>query len=71
MEKLKGWRTIIATWVAYILTALSTAESTVQGLSQIIDTLLANEAAGIVTAVVTIKQLITDAIPSLRGELKK
>ncbi len=72
-EKLKGWRTIILTWLAVGLSMIEVVRDALISLTSVIDAGMgdAGAVAGIIAVVVTIKQLITDVSKRLKGTLDK
>ena len=64
-EKLKGYRTILLTWVTYIAMWADNALSLVNAFD-----VKSLKAAAFMGIVVTVKQLFTDVIPKLKGKAK-
>lgn len=72
-ELLKGWRTQIAVYSSVLLSSIDGLREIVVQLTSMLGAQL-NEGgavAVIVGAIVSIKALVTDTIPKLKGELKK
>lgn len=70
-EKLTGFRTLIVTFLAAGIGNLDVIIGVIQGIAEIINVQLSEGGAiaALITASVTIKQLITDAIPKLKGQV--
>lgn len=72
-EKLKGYRTLILTFLAALIGNIDVVAQLVQGVADIVGAQISEGGAiaALVVAVVSIKQLVTDAIPKLKGEERR
>jgi len=72
-ETLKGFRTIVTTVLALVLGNIDVINSVVQDIASIIVPQISEggAVAALVSSAVLIKQVITDALPKLKGTLDK
>lgn len=73
MESLKGFRTLLSTYVGVLLSTLDTVREVVVSLAGTLDAQLSDggAAAAVIAAVLTLKALVADVVPKLRGTLNK
>lgn len=68
-EALKGFRTIIVAWSALLIGSVDVINDSIQQISEIVGMALSDggAVAALTAVAVSIKQVITDTIPKIRG----
>ena len=71
-EKLKGYRTVLLTFITMLISMLDTLRETVQQILSIIDVQIGDggSVAIFMASVIGLKAIITDAIPKLKIQFR-